>query len=411
MIVRKLNVRGGVQRHVLSLARELQKRGDTVALYTFVYDPEKCYTDMLAGQRIVVSGGYPARMNFLFGMIAERRAAAALALRIDPDTDVLNPHDHVCYKVAAYFKERVARAPSVWTMHDMPTKTFAYARARALDPAHHRGAVTRLAYALIDWYDRVRFIRQQDCIVVLDRRDKALARRFFGDKVAIVRNGLDIMQFPYHARSDRRNSVPRNIKLLMNGIFLPHRRFEDGIAALAILRDRGYDAELAITGAFQPEDPYYRRLASIADEYHVRDRVLFTGEITEAELVLRYQSCDAFIFPNHLQSWGLTVFEAMACGAPVIVSRSAGAAEVLTDGVTALLVPPRSPDEIASAVARLADDPLLAGAMSREGRAFVEREISWSRLGDRMHKLFSMVLKDRPAGGIACPVRKSTRNG
>ena len=41
IMVRKLNVRGGVQRHALSLARELALEGDDVTLYTFLYDKEK----------------------------------------------------------------------------------------------------------------------------------------------------------------------------------------------------------------------------------------------------------------------------------------------------------------------------------------------------------------------------------
>lgn len=394
IIVRKLNVRGGVQRHVICLARELVRKGHTVTLYTFLYDKEKCYADLLEGCRVVSLDRYPAHTNFLFDIVAQNRAAKHLALKVDAHTDIVNAHDHVCYKVAFYFKKYVKDAPSVWTMHDMPTQSFGYARARELDPIVRKGLAVRLAYMLVDWYENVRFISRQNAIAVLDRRDKALVRRYFHKDALIVRNGLDIEKFPYRARSPL---PPKEARLLMGGIFFAHRRFEDGIEAAKMLRDRGYDVTLTITGNYAADEGYYRRLTVLADARGIREYVAFTGEIAESGLALAYQACDVFLFPNHLQSWGLAVFEAAASGEPVIVSRSAGAAEVLTDGATALLVHPKSPEEIAEAVARLIDDPVLYEKLSREGRAFVEREISWVRVANRMEKIFHDTIDRRAA--------------
>lgn len=388
IIVRKLNVRGGVQRHALSLAREYQKRGHRVVLYTFLYDRERCYAEELGGLRVVALGRYPRCTNFFSGICAENRAARSLAAMIERDTGILNPHDHGCYKVAAYFKQHTKAIPSVWTMHDMPTRSFGYARARELDPAFRKSFAVRFAYALVDWYER-RFIRLQDAVAVLDRRDKALVRRYFDKDALIVRNGLDVGKFPYRARAPL---MQKQVKLLMGGIFFAHRRFEDGIEAVKLLCDRGYDATLTITGNYAADERYYRRLAALADARGIRDRAAFTGEIAESRLASTYRACDIFLFPNHLQSWGLAVFEAMASGTPVIVSRSAGASEVLTDGATALLVHPKSPEEIAAAAARLIDDRALYEKLSREGRALVEREISWAHLADQMEEIFRALI-------------------
>ena len=106
-----------------------------------------------------------------------------------------------------------------------------------------------------------------------------------------------------------------------------------------------------------------------------------------------YREHDIFLFPNHLQSWGLAVFEAMSSGVPVVVSQTAGAAEVLADRDTALIVPPKSPSAIAAAVAVLVQDPALFAHMSEGGRAFVESRMSWSRFTDDMEKFFLMASK------------------
>lgn len=392
IIVRKLNVRGGVQRQALSLARAYQEAGDDVALYAFVYDKGRCYGDLLDGLRVTALGYYPAHRNFLFNIFAERRAARRLAALIDPDTDVLNPHDQVCYKVAHYFQKSRPGVPAVWTMHDMPTRMFGYRRARELDRGFRRGVAVRLLYWLADQYEIRRFIRRMERIAVLDSRDQELVKKHFGRDAVIVRNGLDTARFPYRQRAALGGIRAR---LLMNGIFFRHRRFEDGIRALKILADRGIDVILSVVGNYDADPAYYRELADLCAALGVAGRVKFLGEIPEDALAASYREHDIFIFPNHLQSWGLAVFEAMACGTPVIVSESAGASEVLTHGENALVVSPMSPERIADAAGRLMDDGALYEDLSRAGRAFVEREISWARTARTMRMLFSEAVKRR----------------
>ncbi|MEK7541994.1 MAG: glycosyltransferase family 1 protein, partial [Patescibacteria group bacterium] len=53
MIVRRLNVRGGTQRQALELARELQRRGHRIRIYTFVYSREDCFGDLLEGLAVL----------------------------------------------------------------------------------------------------------------------------------------------------------------------------------------------------------------------------------------------------------------------------------------------------------------------------------------------------------------------
>lgn len=396
MIVRKLNVRGGVQRHALSLAHEYVRMGHTVTVHTFVADPGASYGDLMAGLRIVSLGRLPqpgrSRFlkigNYFIGILREARAARSLAMLIDRDTDILNPHDHVCYKVAYFYKRRVKNIPAAWTMHDLPTKYGSFLRNRELVPGLRLSPFKRFGYWLNDKYESG-FIRSQDAVAVLDPRDRDWARVFFKKEATVIGNGVDERQFRYVPRS-----VPRGkaCRILMNGICMPHRRFEDGIAALAELRGKGVDCALTIIGAYDEHDPYYRSLRALAEKLGVADAVSFTGEANEEVLKDSYRTHDVFLFPNHLQSWGLAVFEAMASGCPVVVSRSAGAADVLAHRVHAMIVPPKSPDAIASAVRELVGDAKLYVSVSTEGRRFVESDISWARTARAMQNVFMQLV-------------------
>jgi glycosyltransferase involved in cell wall biosynthesis len=81
------------------------------------------------------------------------------------------------------------------------------------------------------------------------------------------------------------------------------------------------------------------------------------------------------------------VFQALACGAPVVTANTPAARELLADGVSALLVPPGDPEALAAAVRRLADDGALAERIAARGHAVFRDHASEEVLGARWRGL------------------------
>ncbi|MFY9462686.1 MAG: glycosyltransferase family 4 protein, partial [Candidatus Sungiibacteriota bacterium] len=319
----------------------------------------------------------------------ENRREKELALQIDHDIDLLHPHDQVSYRVAAYYKKQVKDVPSVWMMNDVPTRAYADWYGRRIHPYFRVPLLKRIAHWLMDAYDIRKFILPQDAIAVLDNFNRENVKRFLRRDAVVVRSGLDIEKFSYVERASPDGS---HIALLTTGIFMRHRRFEDVIEAVGILADRGIYAALTIIGDQASDQKYADEMRRLVEERKLTELVSFLGRVSEEELVRAYQQHHIFVFANDPQTWGLAVFEAMASGAPVIISRGAGAHEVLTDRKNALLVSPRLPKEIADAVENMTADPALYAMLSRNGRVFVEKEISWERYADQMSKLFQKAI-------------------
>jgi glycosyltransferase involved in cell wall biosynthesis len=103
--------------------------------------------------------------------------------------------------------------------------------------------------------------------------------------------------------------------------------------------------------------------------------VHFYGSRTVEENPIFYALADAFVLPSLYEEWGLVVNEAMACGLPVIVSKTAGCAEdLVVPGTNGLLFDPSNEAGLASCLERLADHPPTRSVM---GRNSLERVRLW----------------------------------
>jgi len=401
LIVKRLDVQGGIQREVLYFAIELQKKGHDVTVYTVRHQKGKGFVNLINQVRVVslpeqfCSSGIRFIRRFFPLFISEQlrdiRNAKSLAMLIDPTTECLNPHhDPVTYKAAYYFKKYIHKIPSVWMMNDFNTKYSSFLRSGELRGRGQLSLLKHAGYWIFDTYERMHFIKVQEAITVLDYHDRDLARQYLKRDAIVVRQGVDVSQFPFIVH---KSPEKRPVKILMIGIFFTHRRFEDAVRALHILRESGDECLLTIIGDQATDQIYAHAIKDLVHEYDLNNIVTFRGRVSEKELFDAYADHDIFLFPSHLQSWGLAVFEAMASGLPVIVSRTAGASEVLTHDENALIVDPKKPSEIALSIQRLVNDPVLYKKLSRYGRVFVEKKLSWKQYAQTMLGIFKRVMR------------------
>jgi len=163
--------------------------------------------------------------------------------------------------------------------------------------------------------------------------------------------------------------------------------------------------EVAYVIAGDGDDLNY--LDRLARECGVRENVTFVGHVSDEELPLLYNACDAFVMCSReergrrgilAEGFGMALVEASACGKPVIAGRSGGVPDAVQDGVTGLLVDPEDNEAVAAAIITVLREPALATSMGAKGREWVEAEMNWSRAGDEfeqaMDKFFPRVVCD-----------------
>jgi glycosyltransferase involved in cell wall biosynthesis len=101
--------------------------------------------------------------------------------------------------------------------------------------------------------------------------------------------------------------------------------------------------------------------------------VFFHGFRQIEENPIFYALAEAFILPSLYEEWGLVVNEAMACGLPVVASKTVGSAEdLVVDGVNGFQFDPASPDELADKLRLLAGSPELRASMGEASRKHIQ---------------------------------------
>jgi glycosyltransferase involved in cell wall biosynthesis len=100
---------------------------------------------------------------------------------------------------------------------------------------------------------------------------------------------------------------------------------------------------------------------------------------------------DILAFPSHLNGPGRAVFEAGMHGIPAVVALRVSVDDVIQDGETGLVVPPRDPARLADAIVRLADDPELRWRLGRAARSRYAAQFDPGAAGCRMLEIYRQV--------------------
>jgi glycosyltransferase involved in cell wall biosynthesis len=209
-------------------------------------------------------------------------------------------------------------------------------------------------------------------------------------------NPLDLAAYPFRTRE---RPEPR---LMWVRAF--HRIYNPALAVgvLARVLDRHPDAHLTMVGP-DKGDGTLEATKHAAATAGVAGRVTFVGQVGKADVPGWMTRGGIFLNTADVDNAPVTVLEAMACGLPVVSTNVGGLPYLVQDGKDALLVAPGDPSAMAAAVLRLLDDPVLAGAISREARR-TAAACDWADLLPRWEELLGSAAAPGPATRSAAAV-------
>jgi glycosyltransferase involved in cell wall biosynthesis len=218
-------------------------------------------------------------------------------------------------------------------------------------------------------------------------KDRLVELGIDGNKITVLRNGVDLEMFqpPRDRRSERYRKEAGEKILLSVGKLIPLKGHELVIRAMACLPS----CKLFLAG----EGPILQDLQQLAASLKLTERVVFLGNVAHQELSHLYGAADALVLASSREGWPNVLLEAMACGTPVVATRTGGIPEIITRPEAGVLTKERTAESIAAAVKEL----FSAYPDRADTRRFAE-QFSWDETTAGQEKLFaSVIARHRPS--------------
>jgi len=208
------------------------------------------------------------------------------------------------------------------------------------------------------------------------------------ERIHRIYHGLDLRKFgaPTHPAEAAAGDMPT---ILAVGRLVEKKGFSYLIDSMALLRRRGYEANLQIVGDGDIRGALVQQIEAAG----LQDRVTLLGPRPQEDLLDMYRHATLFALPCIVTDNGdrdgipNVLVEAMRLGLPVVSTRVSGIPELIIDGDTGLLVPPRDTRALTDALARLLDDPHLRGRLAAGAARHVLHEFDLVGNAARLREL------------------------
>ncbi|MBI1871711.1 MAG: glycosyltransferase family 4 protein [Chlamydiae bacterium] len=268
---------------------------------------------------------------------------------------------------------RIARKENVDIIFNPKLSIPLFAAQKTVFPLHglEQFAVPE-AYPCWDrWYTRLMmplFCRSTDAIVSMTYKGAKEMERYLkikSEKVHVIPEAYDlrfrVLPSSEVERVRQKYHLPQKFILFVGGLF-PVKNFGNLLRSFQQVQSKFPDHYLVAVG-FQRWK--FKDDLALIKKLNLESRVILPGYIPDEDLPSFYNRAQAFVFPSLYEGFGIPILEAMACGCPVITTRTGCSPEVAGDA--AFLINPKNPQEIALAIEKVLIDSTLRQNLIQAG--------------------------------------------
>ena len=253
----------------------------------------------------------------------------------------------------------VALARSLARLNPQPK----FVMSRRVDFHIRRNAFSRWKYSQVD-----RFLCASEAIRLMLIGDGVSP-----EQTATVHEGIDIKKVTSCRSLDlhKELELPKGVPIVGNvAALVPHKGQQFLIEAAPMVIAQIPNVRFVILGAGELEGQLRKQIAKLKVDRHV----LLAG--FRPDVLSLQKSFDLFVLSSITEGLGTTLLDAMALGRPIIATKTGGIPEVIIDGKTGLLVPPRDAQSLASAIVALLRDPERRARLGTEANRRAKEKFS-----------------------------------
>jgi glycosyltransferase involved in cell wall biosynthesis len=211
------------------------------------------------------------------------------------------------------------------------------------------------------------------------------------ERITTIHNGIDIERFAAGRKPAATGSAQDQFRVGMVGHLAQIKGQEDFVRAAALVCKERDDVQFIIAGEDKSSSGENRAtIENLIRELGLDRQIQLPGWVPNVAQFL--PTLDVFVSPARSEPFGLSIVEAMAAGVPVVSTESEGAAEILDDSQTGLLVPIGDVESIAGAIIALLDNKAERDRLATNAARVARERFSLKQMVDRTEEVYREIL-------------------
>jgi len=389
---------GGQVVYVLELSKKLAQLGYEVDIWTRRFEDQPALEEVAEHVRVIRAqcGG----RNFISKELLWRSLDewSEYALRFIKRHELAYQFLDSHYWDAGYATQRLAEALDVPHVHT-PHSLGIWKRRLMEKDAPEEPASLEKKY---NFSERIRqegqLYRSCDAVIATTPLQVDMIVGDYGapaERTHMIPPGYDDNRF-YPVSAASRETIRKRLGfsgrvVLSLGRLARNKGYDLLIDAFGLAAERIPDAtlHLAVGGAEldKKEQALLEELKALVVNRGLASRVRFAGYVADADLADHYRAADAFVLSSRYEPFGMTAIEAMACGAPTVVTTQGGLYRAITFGRHALYADALDRDELGIAIMQVLRHPRLAQRLSRMGAHKARSLFTWTGIAQQLVSL------------------------
>ncbi len=368
-----LNIRGGVERVILEIAKKYD-----ATIYTTEYDKKATFEGFkdidikIVGKDVPLADRLPYRASQ--GL---RYGYNFYNMKVSDDYDVLNPH----ISPSEWIRHRNERV--LWYCHTPPREVYDLYSVRQ----KYRSYKEKMLYAAMTGAYKIiakNIVKKIEHVAANSEVTKERIKKYYLKESTVINPGIEYEKFSSEG-DDRYFLYPSR--------FVVNKRQEYVINAFKdyVKKSKG-NCSLVLAGTMS-NDPEHLRYVQRLKKLAGSSKIKFMPNPSDKKLIELYSRATAVLFAAINEDFGIVPLEGMASSKPVVSVNEGGPKETILNGKTGFLA--NSYSEMAEKMAYLAEHPSICDKMGKAGRARILSNYSWGAFFERFDSLAKQVAKSR----------------
>lgn len=381
---------GGMEMHAWELAKGLKKHGNDVTIITGRH-PDNIEFEEKEGIKIYYVGKEKANSNYPLSYW-NQSPIKFVELNDIKKFDIVHSESAAAW---GFIRKNLGRKYSIPVVATMHGTTLGEIKSVLNKPKSFK-SILIVAFHIFSYITiGLKFVRSLDAVIAVSTmvRDETIKGFFVKkEKIFVVWNGIDTEKYMPCNKLDaikERYGIKNEKIILALGRLEQEKGTQFAIHALPRIIKEIQDVKLVIVGSGK----YLNELKYLAYKLNIERNVIFSGNISDSEILMHYNLADVFITPTiRVEGLPLVIAEAMACGKPVIASNIGGIPDMVEEGVNGFLIPPGDVKALEEKILEILSNKELANKLGANARRTVLERFDINKMMGKTVKVYNEVL-------------------